>query len=468
MQIVNRWIAPWLIGSVIGCASSDGQPPLVQQQARDNDAGAGKVTESLKPHPAVGRKLMIIGMQTDMLVGSVTNDAIFIDRLIADVGGKDQLRVLVVPAASGIPAWLPGYLGRILATRGVPASNLEVAHIANVDDDTTPDVDESTWAEGAYLSSEIAKIARANVIWFDGGDQSVCVSLLLDQAGNASPFQAAVKAKLAANDLIIAGYSAGAAIMSDPMIGGGTSWGALTLPPDPDPACNTDAICVTRGLGYIPNKYSVMTDQHFMQRGRFARSVRALSVTDRKTVWGVDTGTAFYVDLNREQAEVLGVPGQGSVGVIGRDGAGVNHEQSGPPFIGDQYTVSVLAVGDTYSLPSKAHPHGEPAHPNGDDYYEPFSQYYSDMPVYMDAFGKDVLHYNIAEYFADGTPLASGARVDALALLAQETGDTFGFRLRFTADKFSEVAWNEDSGYSMFNARLQISTVSAKINGIGP
>jgi len=468
MQNVNRWFALGLVGSALGCADGAGPANLALQVAPENESAVVRTAEAIKPHRDVGRKLMIIGTQTDVLVGTVTADAIFVDRMIADVGGKDNLHVLVVPAASGIPAWLPGYLSRVLVTRGVPAGNLEVAHIATVDDDTTPDVDESTWNHGAYLPSEVAKIARANVVWFAGGDQSRCVSLLLDQAGNASPFQAAVKAKLAANDLIIAGYSAGAAIMSDPMIGGGTSWGALTLPPDPDPACNTDAICVARGLGYIPERYSVLTDQHFMQRGRFARSVRALGVADRKTSWGVDAYTAFYVDFNREQAEVVGVPKLGSVGIVGRDGAELNHEQAGPPFTGDQYTVSVLSVGDTYNLPSKAHPHGEGIHPNGDDYYEPFSQYYSDMPVFTDAFGKDVLYYNIAEYFADGTPLASGARVDALSLLAQETGDTFGFRLRFTADKHSEVAWNSESGYSMFNARLQISTVMAKINGIGP
>jgi cyanophycinase len=468
MQSKVSWIAAVVVSSVLGCAGSDGGTSLERQSATNSDVDYVTAASALKPHSTVGRKLMIIGTQTDVMVGSVTNDAIFVDRLIADVGGKDKLHVLIVPAASGIPAWLPGYLGRVLATRGVPASNLEVAHIATVDDDTTADVDESTWSDGAYLPSEVAKVARANVVWFDGGDQSRCVSLLLDPAGNDSPFQAAIKSKLRSNDLIIAGYSAGAAIMSDPMIGGGTSWGALTLPPDPDPACNTDQICIARGLGYVPDEYSVLTDQHFMQRGRFARSVRALSVANRKTAWGVDVYTAFYVDLNRKQAEVVGVPGLGSVAIIGRDGADINHEKFGPPFTGDQYTVSVLAVGDTYALPSQARPHGEPSHPNGDDYYDPFSQYYSDMPVFMDAFGKDVLHYNIAEYFADGTPPASGARVDALALMALETGETTGFRLRFTADRYSEVAWNEESGYSMFNARLQISTASAKISGIGP
>jgi cyanophycinase len=416
----------------------------------------------------VGRKLMIIGTQTDVLVGNVTEDAIFVDRLIADVGGSSQLRALVVPGASSVPTWLFGYLRRVLATRGVPETNLELAHIAAIDDDATPDVDESSWNTGAYLPSEVAKVGRANVVWYAGGDQSRLVGLLLDANGGDSPFQAAVKAKLADDNLIIAGYSAGAAIMSDPMIGGGTSWGALTLPLDPDPACNTDAICVTRGLGYIPARYSVLADQHFMQRGRFVRSVRALSLADKKTAWGVDAYTAFYVDLNQERAEVLGVPGKGSVAIIGRDGWSQNHEQVGPPFVGDQYTVSVLAVGDTYRLPDRAHPHGVASHPESADYYAPFSQYYSDLPIFTDAFGKDVLVYNIVPYFADGTALDSGARVDAVALMASETGEATGFRTRFTADQASEVAWNEDVGYSMFNARLQISTVSARITGLGP
>lgn len=466
MKYVSCWIAAYLMGSVLGCANEE--PQNEEAKLSSEPSHLEQAASALRPHSPVGRKLMIIGTQTDVMVGSVTPDAIFVDRLIADVGGKDQLRVLVVPAASGTPTWLHGYLKQVLMTRGVPAGNLEIARIASVDDDATADVDESTWSEGAYRPSEVAKVARANVVWFAGGDQSRCVNLLLDDAGRPSPFQAAVKAKLAKNDLIIAGYSAGAAIMSDPMIGGGTSWGALTLPPDPDPACNTEQVCVTRGLGYIPDEYSVLIDQHFMQRGRLGRSVRALGVASRRTVWGVDAFTAFYVDLNRAQAEVVGIPGQGSVAIIGRDGEGANHERFEPPFTGDQYTVSVLPVGDFYNLPNKSRPHGEPMHPNGDDYYEPFSEYYADAPVFMDAFGKDVLYYNIAEYFADGTPLASGARVDALALRAQESGAATGFRLRFTADKYSEVAWNEASGYSMFNARLQISTVSAAITGIGP
>lgn len=468
MRTESRWLVAVLVGGVIGCANGELATKGAQHFAEQPETAVAETPIEAKSRAGVGRKLMIIGTQTDVMVGDVTDDAIFIDRMIADVGGKDRLHILVVPGASSIPIWLFGYLRRVLATRGVPAHGLELAHIASVDDDASPNVDESSWSRGAYASAEVAKVKRANVVWYAGGDQSRLVSLMLDEMGRDSPFQVAVKAKLAQNDLIIAGYSAGAAIMSDPMIGGGTSWGALTLPPDPDPACNTDAICVTRGLGYIPDKYSVITDQHFMQRGRIARAVRALSLSNRKTAWGIDAFTAFYVDLNRERAEVVGVPKKGSVAIIGRDGVSQNHEQIGPPFLGDQYTVSVLAVGDTYALPSAEQSHGMPSRPNGDEYYEPFSQYYSDMPVFMDAFGKDVLFYNITEYFADGTPLASGARVDALALVAHESGDANGFRLRFTADRYSEVAWGDEFGYSMYNARLQIAQASARITGIGP
>jgi hypothetical protein len=178
--------------------------------------------------------------------------------------------------------------------------------------------------------------------------------------------------------------------------------------------------------------------------------------------------TAFYVDLVSQTAEVVGVPGKSFVAIMGRESAAKHHERTALPFVGDGYTVSVLGVGDTYTLPDRAHPYGVASHPKHNESYKPFSRYYSDLPVFTDAFGRDVLIDNVVTYFADGTPLPSGARVDAIALQTDESGSATGFRTRFTADKDSAVAWNEDAGYSMFNARLQISTVSAQIGGLGP
>jgi cyanophycinase len=424
----------------------------------------------------VGRKLLIIGTQTDRLVGTVTDDAIFIDRLITDVGGQEKLKILVVSAASSAPNWLYSYFQAILPTRGVPLANLTLARIASRDDESTPHVDESTWSNGAYAPSEVAKVADANVIWFEGGDQSRLVNLLLDTDGHDSPFQAAIKAKLADNDLIIAGYSAGAAAQSDPMIGNGSGWGALVNPPDlsavagvaANPCGDYDTVCITRGLGYLPSQYHTIIDQHFTQRGRYPRLVRAMAATNLANGWGVSEFSAFYVDLLAGKAEVVGVPGKAFVTLLGRESATANAEQIGPPFLGENYTMSILGVGDTYTLPTRSHPHGVASHPVASEYYQPFDEYYSDNPVITNALGYQVLIEDVATYFADGAPQASGARVDAVAFKVDEAGVGSGFRFRFTADAHSRVAWNEDAGYAVFDARWKISTITAQISGLGP
>jgi cyanophycinase len=468
MRIIRGLSLCGIIGVVAGCSEDVSFQVDREVERVTGTEQAIKESTASKAHH-VGKKLMIIGTMTDAMVGNVTNDAIFVDRMAFDVGGAEQMRVLIMPGASGTPNWFYTYMQAVLVSRGISYENIELAHIAAVDDDATPEVDESTWNRGAYALEEIVKVRHANVIWYAGGDQDRLVPLLVDERGRDTPVQAAIKSKLADGNLIIAGYSAGAAIMSDPMIGNGTSWGALTQPLNTDPACASgDALCIAQGLGYIPARYHVVTDQHFTQRGRFARLVRALAATNQRTGWGVSELTGFYVDLQKEQAEVVGVPGRGNVSIIGREGALQNKEQLGPPFLGENYTVSVLAVGDTYELPNGKNPHGIAKHPVAEDYYAPFSSYYEASPLYTDALGSQVLIDKIAPYIADGTPQETGARVDAIAFMATEAGTASGFRFRFTADENTTVAWNGDVGYSVFNARLKISTISAQFTGIGP
>ena len=359
MMIHRGLVSVTLVSALFGCSGFDSasEPTGAAVEAASSKSQQAEVAQGIASYRPVGRKLMIIGNMTDELVGNVTDDAIYVDRISADVGGPQQMRVLVVPGASATPAWFYTYMQALLTSRGVPLGNINLAHIASVDDSDTPDVDESTWVNGAYQPSELAKLAVANVIWFDGGDQDRLVPLMLDSNGHDSPFQAAVKARLQANNMIVAGYSAGAAIMSDPMIGNGTSWAALTESLDKTLNCDgVDQLCVTRGLGYIPSTYSVIVDQHFTARGRFPRLVRALAAANESTGWGVSEFTGFYVDLQAKTAEVVGLPERGNVTIVGRDGAKQNHEQIGPPFLGENYTISVLAVGDVYSLPDNASP----------------------------------------------------------------------------------------------------------------
>jgi len=466
MQRSSRWYF-LLVGAIVACSSNDsplGPSPSIKEEVK---AQATETAASPAGGRAVGKKLMIIGNMTDEVVGNVTDDAIFIDRIAADVGGPKQMHVLVIAGASAGPAWLYSYFQQVMPTRGIPVDHIALAHIASIDDPSTPDVDESTWTRGAYLPSEVAKVAAANVIWFDGGVQTRLVALLLDSAARDTPVEAAIKAKLAAGNLVIAGYSAGAAVMSDPMIASGTSWGALTMPLDP--TCESDdQLCTSRGLGYLPQSFSVLVDQHFTQRGRLARSIRAMAATDKHNVWGISEFSALYVDLAQKTAEVVGVPGKAFATLLGRDGSAQNQEHLGPPFLGDGYTMSILAVGDTYALPDASHPHGVGAHPIAADNYAPFSAYYSDSPISTDAFGYQVLINDVAVYFADGTPQTSGARVDSIGFQVNESGAAQGFLFRFTADASSSVAWNDDTGYSIFGARVKIATMSGTLAGVGP
>jgi hypothetical protein len=218
----------------------------------------------------------------------------------------------------------------------------------------------------------------------------------------------------------------------------------------------------------LPSDLGVMIDQHFAQQGRFARLVRALALTGRPTGIGVEIDTALYIDMSTRQAEIVGDPSGANVTIIGRTSAEANHERPELPFVGDNYEVSVLRTGDVYALPDANHVHGVATHLEPSEVYAPFSAYYGTPPILTDAFGNMVLPEKVTQWFADGAPQASGARVDTIAFVANEQGAASGFRLRFTAADESTVAWNEDMGYSMFSARLGISTISAQFVGLGP
>ncbi|MGE5788059.1 MAG: cyanophycinase, partial [Myxococcales bacterium] len=374
-----------ILALVAGCTDAGGDEGRMasDQFEQVERADSALTAEATLPASQVGSKLMIAG-------GNIPDDSPIIDRLIAEVGGKRHVRMLVIAAANGAPYETFIDIRDAVAQRGVSKKRVTLAHIAAMDDETTPDVDESTWANGASEPEEVAKVKWANIVWLSGGDQLRLVNLMLDSAGNDTPVQAALRQRLAEGGIIITGSSAGAAVMSDPMIGGGTSFGALSNPLDPS-CTSEEALCLARGLGYVPTQYNAVVDQHFTQRGRFARLVRALAAAERTNGWAVSENTGLLVDLNQGTAEVVGTEYEGFVTLVWREDAQQNHEQSGPPFLGDGYRISVLAVGDTYKLPTPDYPHGVASHPNENDYYPPFSQYYGQPPIFTDAFGKDVL-----------------------------------------------------------------------------
>ena len=179
-------------------------------------------------------------------------------------------------------------------------------------------------------------------VFFTGGDQSRIVDVLRP-GGKPSPADDAIR-KLWALGGVVAGTSAGAAMMSDPMIGGGSSSEAFTR--GVTPRQDSLGVWVREGMGFMPTS---LVDQHCLARGRLGRLLVA-AAEDRQWRFGlcIDEDTALVVEGRR--ARVVGTSG---VAVLDLESAG---PASGRGFRGGR--LWLLGEGDQLDLASgRATPH---------------------------------------------------------------------------------------------------------------
>lgn len=261
-------------------------------------------------------------------------------------------RIAVIPAASGEPALSAASYVETLAVYGVSADRIDIVRLAVIDDESTPDVDESAWATNATNAAEIAKIEAAGGVWFTGGDQLRVSAALLTPDGSATPMLAALRARLSAG-AAIGGTSAGAAIMGPTMIARGDSLVALTRPllarGAPEAELEGGRLLLSQGLGFLP---SGLVDQHFGQRARLGRLARALTdlASTARIGFGIDEDTALVVDLARNTAVVAG---SGAVAVLDARAAQGSASSKGR-FAVRGVSLSQLAPGDRIDLATLA------------------------------------------------------------------------------------------------------------------
>lgn len=181
----------------------------------------------------------------------------------------------------------------------------------------------------------IAKIDAASAMFFTGGDQKrITTRYLTGEKGDRDTPEAAAMRRLLARGGVIAGTSAGDAMMSDPMFLSGGSAEALGIPttqPDRDDDID-DSSATTRpagdassgprigkGMGFLP---WAIADSHFFERHRFGRLVAALEVSGKRLGIGVSENAC--VEINLETGEAIGVGAAESllvdIGGIQRDG----------------------------------------------------------------------------------------------------------------------------------------------------
>jgi len=136
-------------------------------------------------------------------------------------------------------------------------------------------------------------IENASLIYMAGGDQRKLMDALSDEERKAIR-------KAYENGAIIAGTSAGAAVMSKKMITGDEK-----KHPEYHPTFRTieeDNIIFDEGLGLLPE--NIIIDQHFIYRSRYNRLLTAVLEMPNHIGFGIDESTALFVQ--NDSATVIG------------------------------------------------------------------------------------------------------------------------------------------------------------------
>lgn len=189
-------------------------------------------------------------------------------------------------------------------------------------------------ASAAFDPALAARIAELGSVFFTGGDQSHLIGALR-QGGSDTPVFAAIKA-VAARGGLVAGSSAGAAVMSKVSILGGTSLEAVVHGVASD--ASEPGLLLGEGLGFFPDG---LVDQHFIQRGRIGRLLVAMASSGERYGFGVDENTALIVE--GAQCRVIG-----EKGVIVLDATRASFDIAHRRY--DGFKVSYLDDGDGYDL----------------------------------------------------------------------------------------------------------------------
>lgn len=215
-------------------------------------------------------ELVIIGGAEDM-----EGECQILREFVRRSGGL-KAQIVVLTAASS----LPGEVGEeyIGIFKRLGAETVEVVDTRNPTDANRPEA--------------IKRVAQATGIFFTGGDQARIIRSIKDTILDD------VIRKRYADGAVIAGTSAGAAVMPNQMIVEGESGTNPRL----------DAVDMGPGMGFLPG---VVVDQHFAQRGRLGRLLSAILLEPSVLGFGIDENTAVIV--SGDEFEVIG---EGAVTVV--------------------------------------------------------------------------------------------------------------------------------------------------------
>ncbi|MDY7536680.1 cyanophycinase [Undibacterium sp. 5I1] len=180
-----------------------------------------------------------------------------------------------------------------------------------------------SYSGNAVGNANIAIINQADVVFFNGGDQSRAARTFLTNSGADTPLMAALRTRVNNGSLVIAGTSAGTMIQANPMMGEGVAYGVLYFNANFAPKSVGSATGLkddrsgTSSLAYLENAgtmtgfgfsgTNVAVDTHCNARGRVARLLAGMRNTSKTQGVCVDEDTAIY--LNGSAATIYGSNG---------------------------------------------------------------------------------------------------------------------------------------------------------------
>ncbi|MBK6344733.1 MAG: cyanophycinase [Bacteroidales bacterium] len=378
------------------------------------------------------------------------------NKMIELAGGPEKAAFAVIPSASGVPVQSWVSISKTLQSYGVRADNIHLINISVMDDDSTMDADESKWA-GNGNDKRLAKTIRGCTgVWFTGGDQMRTMMALTSTDGERTPVLDAVW-EVYNKGGVIGGSSAGAAIMSEIMIGNGTSMGALQqgIIRDNGPENEeTDALLLSRGIGFFPEG---IVDQHFNQRARIGRLIVALMNSREKyhLAFGVDENTALIYSASDRKIQVAGAAG---MTIINAAEATFSQVQGLPEIT--NLSVSYLENGDSYLVNTgELIPATGKKATRGNEYYKREHPVQSGILSANGSTLRDVITLNLIDN--KGTDSISNLNF---------TDHENGFLLTFTKKPASQGYYienaREEDEYSVSDIRMDISPVKVTMTKI--
>jgi len=211
-----------------------------------------------------------------IIIGGGSRPSSMIDRIIEESGITKKGYGIILPMSSSEPDSAVYYAKIQFKDKGFD-------NVVGMDFKTSE----------KFKTARIDSVKNANLIYISGGDQNRFMAVV----ANTELEQAIHHAY--ENGSIIAGTSAGAAVMSEKMITGNE----LKHPDYSSTFRNIESknIEIKKGLGLITG---VIIDQHFVKRSRYNRLISAVIEHPNDLGIGIDESTAIIV--NGKNIEVIG------------------------------------------------------------------------------------------------------------------------------------------------------------------